>query len=113
MKRLAVLTALLGLAVSNTVLAAEANEPAFCKSMCSQEQRECRAKAVETLGDEASAQSRLPEKNTMARTAQEQIRGLGARAMDSAGYENRRIDRRAACDTQYQRCTRACTPVMK
>jgi hypothetical protein len=105
MNRLAVLIALLGLTAAHACLA---EEPAFCKSMCASEQRECKADARDKAENESFAPVTAPDKNPFARTAQGQVRTTDARALETAGYQSRRLAGAGACDTAYQRCTRSC-----
>jgi hypothetical protein len=103
MKRFALLMTLLGLSA-----AAFAQEPAFCKSMCSSEKSQCLASAKKTLEREGMLPTDTPEKNPFARTAQVQMRSGDNGALERSGLEHRRAARSGACDDGYQRCTRGC-----
>lgn len=107
MKRLAVLTILLGLSGLSC-----AEEPAFCQSMCGSERNTCRADAQASEQSEALLPTNVPEKNPFARTAQIQMRSDDGGALAKAGTDHRRMSRVGGCEETYQRCTRACgTPV--
>ena len=111
MNRVAVLIGLLGVMASGACLA---EDPAFCKSMCASEQRECRADAQLTPKEERFMPSDTPDRNPFARTAQGQVRSSDTRALDAAGDRHRRAARTDACATAYQRCTRSCDkPVLQ
>jgi len=103
MKRLALLMTLLGLSAASF-----AEEPAFCKSMCSSEKTQCLADVKATEKKEGMLPTDTPEKNPFARTAQVQMRSSDNGALDQAGYHHRRLARNGACDDAYQRCTRSC-----
>ncbi|MFS2021307.1 hypothetical protein ACEN88_32660 [Massilia sp. CT11-108] len=70
MKRLAWLTIMMGALWAGAGHAADAS---LCKSMCSAEKRECRANAEGLALDDGGSLLDLPEKNPMARAAQEQV----------------------------------------
>src|SRR5438067_11745944 len=99
MNRLAVLIAFLGMTAATACLA---EEPAFCKSMCASEQRQCRADAQFQPKEERLAPSDTPDKNPLARTAQGGVQGLDARSLAASGDTNRRLARGSACDASYQ-----------
>jgi hypothetical protein len=103
MKRLALLMTLLGLSS-----ACFAEEPAFCKSMCTSEKTQCLARAVETEKREGILASESDEKNPFARTAQVHTRSSGDGALEQSGLQHRRMTRAGTCDDAYQRCTRSC-----
>lgn len=105
MKRLALLMACLAASAAQTCLA---EDPAFCKSMCASEQRECRADAQLPPQEQRLAPSQLADRNPFARAAQNEVQGPGTRALGDAGDTNRRVARVNACDTRYQQCTRSC-----
>jgi len=104
MKRLAVLMLLAGL--SGTALA---DDPAFCKSMCTSDKNQCLADIQTTEKREAAfAATDTPDKNPFARTAQVQMRSSDNGSLERNGNQYRREARAGACDTAYQRCTRGC-----
>lgn len=104
MKRLAVLMMLLGFSSASF-----AEEPAFCKSVCSSERTSCRANAQARLQKEGLLPTDTPEKNPFARTAQVQMRSDDAGALERAGDQHRRMAGAGACEESYQRCTRGCS----
>lgn len=104
MKRLAVSMILAGLSAT-----AFADEPAFCKSMCTSEKSQCLATAVATEKKEGMLPTDTAEKNPFARTAQVQMRSADNGALEKSGLQHRREARTGACDAAYQRCTRGCT----
>jgi hypothetical protein len=104
MKRLAVLTILLGLSSASF-----AEEPAFCKSVCASERNSCRADAQASEKSEGLLPTNVPEKNPFARTAQIQMRSDDGGALEKAGNDHRRLSRNRACEDTYQRCTRGCS----
>ena len=85
-----------------------AADAGLCKSMCSTEQRECRANVRGLAAEDGKPIFEVGERNPMARAAQEQVPAPAGRAIDNAGTQSRRIARSAQCDTAYQRCVRAC-----
>ena len=103
MKRLALLITLLGLSSAGF-----AQEPAFCKSMCTSEKSQCLASAKATEAKEGMLPTDTPEKNPFARTAQVQMRSSDNGALEQSGLQHRRQARAGACDDTYQRCTRGC-----
>jgi hypothetical protein len=105
MKRLAWLTIVMGALWAGAGHAADAG---LCKSMCSAEQRECRANVRELAAEDGKPLLEMAERNPMARAAQEQVPAPAGRAIDDAGTQSRRIDKSAQCDAAYLRCTRAC-----
>jgi hypothetical protein len=106
MNRLAVLMILAGLSsVSGACLA---DEPAFCKSMCTSEKNQCRATAIAREEKEGRSLADMPEKNQFARTAQVQMASSDAGSLEKSGYEHRRMTRASACEDAWQRCTRGC-----
>lgn len=86
-----------------------ADEPAFCKSMCTSEKNQCRAIAVAKQEKEGRSLVDMPEKNPLARTAQVQMGSSDAGALEKSGYEHRRMTRASACEDAWQRCTRECS----
>ena len=105
MKRLTWLAAMMA---SMWAGAGHAADAGLCKSMCSTEQRECRANVRELAADDGKPLLEMTERNPMARAAQEQVPAPAGRAIDNAGTQSRRIDKSAQCDAAYQRCVRAC-----
>lgn len=105
MKRLALLIACLAASAANTCLA---EDPAFCKSMCTSEQRQCRADAQLQPREERLMPSDTPDKNPLARTAQGEVQAAGTRALNTSGDTARRMARGSACESRYQACTRSC-----
>jgi hypothetical protein len=97
---------LVGLALSGAARAADAG---ICKSMCASEKRECRAKVQSAILTERVALEQMPEKNPLARTAQQRVAGEDIRALDAAGDHHRRMANNGACDDKYLRCTRTCS----
>ena len=104
MKRLAVLMMLLGFSSASF-----AEEPAFCKSVCSSERTSCRAGAQARLQKEGLLPTDVPEKNPFARTAQVQMRSDDAGALERSGDQHRRMAGAGACEDAYQRCVRGCS----
>ena len=86
-----------------------AEEPAFCKSVCSSERTSCRANAQARLQKEGLLPTDAPEKNPFARTAQVQMRSDDAGALERAGDQHRRMAGAGACEDAYQRCVRGCS----
>lgn len=105
MKRLTLLAIMTGVFWAGTSHAADAD---LCKSMCGAEKRECRATAMEQAREDGDSPLAFPEKNPMARAAQEQVPTAAARAIGNAGTQTRRIGKAGKCDDTYLRCTRAC-----
>ncbi|MEM8513386.1 hypothetical protein RCH14_002716 [Massilia sp. MP_M2] len=99
------LMACLGMVAAGSVLAADAN---FCTSMCESTQRECRAQASSGGKERFAAPPETSARNSLARTAEGEVPGQGARALQAAGDTQRRLDRTGACDKAYQQCTRSC-----
>jgi hypothetical protein len=109
MNRLAVLIACLAATASSLCFAAApAEDPAFCRSMCSSEQNACRAEARVQPKEERFGANDFPERNPFARTAQQQVARPETRALDAAGDQNRKQQRLGSCDSTYQRCTQSC-----
>lgn len=108
MKRLAVMTILLGLSSISF-----AEEPAFCQSVCSSERNTCRADAQASERSEGLLPTHVPDKNPFARTAQIQMRSDDGGALAKAGSDHRRMSRVGTCEETYQRCTRGCTTPAK
>jgi len=106
MMRIKLLLALLGLSLGAASMAAE---PGLCKSMCTGEKRECRAKArAETNLDREPLFSSY-DKNPYSRTSsQGQVPTTEERAREQADTHRRVTERNGLCDTVYLRCVRAC-----
>lgn len=104
MKRLALSIILFGM----TGIAL-ADEPAFCKSVCTSERTTCRADAQARLKNESLLPTNTPEKNPFARTAQVQMASTDGGALERAGDTHRRMAGAGACEDTYQRCTRGCS----
>ena len=105
MKQLILLSTMMGVFWAGT---GQAAEPSVCKSMCDSERRECRAHVRDLAGDDGAPLLAMPEKNLMARTAQEPVPTAASRAIGKAGTQSRSMARAGACDETYLRCTRAC-----
>lgn len=103
MKRFALLMVLAGLSAASF-----ADEPAFCKSMCSSEKTQCLASARDRETKEGMLPVNTPERNPFARTAQVQMRSSDNGALEKAGNDHRRMASAGACDDGYQRCVRSC-----
>lgn len=95
----------LGLTVANACLAQDAQ---FCQSMCTSEQRECRANAQQRPKEESLMPPESVQRNPLARTAEGAVPGQGARALSAAGDTHRRLDRVDACNATQARCMRSC-----
>ena len=106
MMRIKLLLALLGLMLGEASLAAE---PGLCKSMCTGEKRECRAKArAETDLDREPLFSSY-DKNPFSRAdSQGQVATAEDRAREQADTHRRVNERNGQCDTAYLHCVRAC-----
>lgn len=90
---------------TGAALAAETN---FCTSMCESAQRECRVEARSGGKERLVPPPETAARNPLARTAEGEVPGQGARALQAAGDTHRRLDRTGACDTSYQQCKRSC-----
>lgn len=95
----------LGMLASGPALAAETN---FCTSMCESTQRECRVEASSGGKERFMPPPETAARNPLARTAEGEVPGQGARALQAAGDTHRRLDRTGACDMSYQQCKRSC-----
>jgi hypothetical protein len=109
--------ALLAMAASSACLAATpaasaptrpAEDPAFCKSMCTSEQNVCRADARLQPKEERFAPVDMQDRNPFARGAQRQVARIDQRALDTAGDQKRTAQRLGSCDSAWQRCTQSC-----
>jgi hypothetical protein len=99
------LIACFGMLATGSALAAETN---FCTSMCESTQRECRAEASSGGKERFMPPPETGARNPLARTAEGEVPGQGARALQAAGDTHRRLDRTGACDKSYQQCKRSC-----
>ena len=97
--------ACLGMLATGSVLAADAN---FCTSMCESTQRECRVDASAGGKERFIPPAEAAARNPLARTAEGEVPGQGARALQAAGDTHRRLDLTGACDKAYQQCKRSC-----
>lgn len=105
MKRFTWLAIIVGTLWAGAAYAADAG---LCKSMCSNEKRECRANVRELAAEDGKPFIDMPERNPMAREAQTQVPSESERAIGNAGTQTRRLGKAAECDAAYLRCTRAC-----
>jgi hypothetical protein len=99
------LIACFGMLATGSALAAETN---FCTSMCESTQRECRVEASSGGKERFMPPPETAARNPLARTAEGEVPGQGARALQAAGDTHRRLDRTGACDKSYQQCKRSC-----
>ncbi|MBD8658058.1 hypothetical protein IFT68_20810 [Oxalobacteraceae sp. CFBP 13730] len=99
------LMACLGMLATGPALAADTN---FCTSMCESTQRECRVEASSDVRKRFVPPPETSARNPLARTAESEVPGQGARALQAAGDTHRRLDRTGACDNAYQQCKRSC-----
>lgn len=107
MNRLTLLILVAGMTVANACVAQDAP---FCQSMCTSEQRACRAAAQLLPREQSLMPSETSNRNPLARTAEGAVPGQGTRALAAAGDTNRRLDRVDACNATHARCTRSCQP---
>jgi hypothetical protein len=106
MRRASLVVAVLGFLLSNVCLA---DEPVFCKPACDNERRECKARVQELAGEDGKGLLHMEEGNRLARaTAKLQGPSEAARAGQYSGVQTRRMQRTAACEDSYARCTRTC-----
>ena len=107
MRRTSSMLALLGLLFSNAALAAE---PLFCSSVCDSERRACRADVQQLAAEDGDGLLAMQERNQLARTAAKtQSPSQAALAGERSGIQARRIQRTAACEETYRRCTLTCS----
>jgi len=99
------LMACLGMLATGPALAADTN---FCTSMCESTQRECRAEASAGVRKRFVPPPETSARNPLARTAESEVPGQGARALQAAGDTHRRLDLAESCDKSYQQCKRSC-----
>lgn len=98
--------ALAGLLLSTASLAAE---PSFCASVCDSERRACRADVQQLAAEDGEGLLNMAERNQIARTAAKtQTPSSATLAGERAGVQTRRMQRTAACEETYLRCSRAC-----
>ena len=106
MRRGSFMLALTGLLLSTASLAAE---PSFCSSVCDSERRACRADVQQLAAEDGEGLLNMTERNQLARTAAKtQSPSSATLAGERSGVQARRIQRTAACEDTYLRCTRAC-----
>ena len=106
MRRGSFVLALMGLLLSTAGLAAE---PSFCTSVCDSERRACRADVQQLAAEDGEGLLNMTERNQLARTAAKtQTPSSATLAGERSSVQSRRIQRTAACEETYQRCTRAC-----
>jgi len=106
MMRIKLLLALLGLSLGAASVAAE---PGLCKSMCTGEKRECRAKAKAETDLDREPLFDSYDKNPFSRAnSQGQVPTMEDRAREQADTHRRVTERNGQCDTTYLRCVRAC-----
>ena len=106
MTRIELLLALLGLSLCAASMAAE---PGLCKSMCTGEKKECRAKATLDTNFDRTAPITRDDRNPHANAnSAGQVPTMEARAREQADTYRRVTERNGQCDTAYLRCTRAC-----
>lgn len=88
-----------------------AAEPTVCKSICTEEKRECRAGAVhKTQLDDSPLIDNAPTGNRDARAlGQYQVTPQDARTTVASEFRKRKMEREQACDSKAQACARACT----
>ncbi len=106
MRRGSLMLALTGLLFSSASLAAE---PDFCHSVCDSERRACKTNVQQLALEDGDGLINMAERNQNAKTAAKiQSPSPAALAGERSGVQARRIQRTAACDETYQRCTRTC-----
>ena len=106
MRRGSFMLALAGLLLSTASLAAE---PSFCASVCDSERRACRADVQQLAAEDGEGLLNMAERNQIARTAAKtQTPSSATLAGERAGVQTRRMQRTAACEETYLRCSRAC-----
>ena len=104
--RTRLLLALLGLSLSAAGVAAE---PGLCKSMCTSEKTECRAKAKLQTDLDRDPLIVPDSKNPFAHANNEgPVQTMEVRAREQADTHRRVTERNGQCDTAYLRCVRAC-----
>lgn len=99
---------LLSMLLSAACMAAE---PSMCKSICAQEQRECRASARDKTDlDHNPVFANAETKNRDAR-ALGKLQGTpqDARANELSDFDKRKREREQACDSTAMTCSRACS----
>jgi hypothetical protein len=108
MSKTLVLSVLASLLVAAPCMAAEAG---MCKSICSEQKRQCRAEAstrarVE-VGTPSASMAASPHERARSR-----IEGTpqDAKAAQQSEYLKRRHEREDLCDSAAMACVRACTP---
>lgn len=106
MRRGSWIVVVLGLLFAKKGLAQEA---AFCKPACSEEQRVCKQNGRGLAADHGDGVQLMPQRNELARTAEKTQGASHAQlAGERAGEQSRRMRHDEACEASYARCTRAC-----
>jgi hypothetical protein len=106
MNRSKLLMAVLGMSLSAAALAAE---PGVCKSMCTGEKQECRAKAQSQTELDRDPLITSDTKNPYDRANNAGlVVSAATQAHDRADDYRRGAERKGQCDATYLRCTRAC-----
>lgn len=86
-----------------------AADTAFCQSMCTSEQSECRVAAQSEQKQQSLTATNTNYRNPLERTAEGEVRSQSARALSASGDTYRRLDQSNTCETNYQRCVKTCT----
>jgi hypothetical protein len=106
MYRIKLMLALLGLALG---AASHAGEPGLCKSICTNDKQECRAKAKRLTELDREVLAAPESKNPFDRANNVgAVATSEARARDQADANRRVSERNGQCDMTYLRCVRAC-----
>jgi hypothetical protein len=106
MRRGPLLLALMGMLFSTATLAAE---PSFCTSVCDSERRACKTDVQQLAAEDGDGLLVMKERNDLARTAaRTQTPSAAALAGERSNVQTRRIQRTAACEDTYRRCTKSC-----
>ena len=87
-----------------------AAEPSVCKSICSEEKRECRKEALQKTELDSNPMFASVEPNRDAR-ALAKLEGGSAesRGREKSEFQKRKSERASVCAATYMRCARACT----
>jgi hypothetical protein len=87
-----------------------AAEPSVCKSLCSEDKRECRKEALQKTELDSNPMMSSVEPNRDARAlAKLEGRSAAGRGREKSDFQKRKSERDGACDATYMRCARACT----
>jgi len=106
MNRIKLLAAILGMSLGAAAFAAD---PGVCKSMCTTEKQECRAKATRLTELDREVLVAPESKNPFDRTNNAgQVASVATQANERADAHRRVSERNGQCDATYLRCTRAC-----